>query len=194
MSGFPRSIHGIVILVNYLYVLHLNWNIAALQNNLSWYEVVDGVTMSGVTKQVSSHYVSHTESKYNSVTQLCNSSLFIAIQVGSIRLPQLCRAPVAPLDFWLQKLLCYFSAFNYNLTSGTEDQTFSPKLYLCSAKMNHHKLLAYSEALLNVHFFSILPYKQRKRWNLNSYVFFSLEHDLVPAKCRYNSQTSFSVF
>lgn len=35
------------------------------------------------TKQVSPHHVSHTESKYNSVTHWCNS-LFIAVQVGSI--------------------------------------------------------------------------------------------------------------
>lgn len=44
ISGFPRSSHGIIILLNYLYVLHLNWNIPTLQKSLSLYEVVDCVT------------------------------------------------------------------------------------------------------------------------------------------------------
>lgn len=114
------------------------------------------------TKRVSPHHVSHVGSKQDSVTYCCNFSLFIAVQVGSIRLLQLCRAPVAPLGFWLQKLLFYFSGFSYKLQSRTEDQTFPQRLHLCSAKMNCHKLQAYSEALLSVHFFSILPYKQRK--------------------------------
>lgn len=101
---------------------------------MKWYIV------SLATKQVSPHRVSHTESKYNSVTHWCNSSLCIAVQVGSMKLPQLYRAPVAPPDFWFQKTLFYFSGFSYKLQSGTEDRTFPPKLYLCSAKMNCHKL------------------------------------------------------
>lgn len=123
------------------------------------------------TKRVSPHHVSHVGSKQDSVTHCCNFSLFIAVQVGSIRLLQLCRAPVAPLGFWLQKLLFYFSGVSYKLQSGTEDQTFPQRLHLCSAKMNCHKLQAYSEALLSVHFFSILPYKQRKKLKLKQLCF-----------------------